>query len=93
MLIVSFFILGGIRDGLSAIETRQCYSRRTLSAFTTTGLTMGSTAELTYPSKLVLIVLMFIGRVGLFSFFAAVILRRSQPPAFVRSAQEDVIVG
>ena len=97
VLIVSFFILGWIQGaGLDAIETRQLFlpiAFETLSAFTTTGLTMGSTADLTYPSKLVLIVLMFIGRVGLFSFFAAVILRRSHPPAFVRSAQEDVIVG
>jgi trk system potassium uptake protein len=97
VLIVSFFVLGAIQGaGLGALETRELFlpiAFETLSAFTTTGLSMGSTSDLTYPSKIVLIVLMFIGRVGLFSFFAAVILRRSQPPAFVRSAQEDVIVG
>ena len=97
VLIVSFFVLGAIQGaGLDAIEARGLFlpiAFETLSAFTTTGLTMGSTTDLATPSKLVLVVLMFIGRVGLFSFFAAVILRRSQPPAFVRSAQEDVIVG
>ncbi|MBA3462400.1 MAG: potassium transporter Trk [Deltaproteobacteria bacterium] len=97
VLIVSFFLLGWIQGaGLNSLETRLLFlpiAFETLSAFTTTGLSMGSTADLAYPSKLLLIVLMFIGRVGLFSFFAAVILRRSQPPAFVRLAQEDVIVG
>jgi trk system potassium uptake protein TrkH len=97
VLIVSFFVLGAIQgSGLDSIQTRELFlptAFETLSAFTTTGLTMGSTADLASPSKLVLVVLMFIGRVGLFSFFAAVILRRSRPTAFVRSAQEDVIVG
>jgi trk system potassium uptake protein TrkH len=97
VLIVSFFIVSAIQAaGLEATHTRGQFlpiAFETLSAFSTTGLSMNFTPELHAPSKLVLIALMFVGRVGLFSFFTAVILRRSAAPAYLRPAQEDVIVG
>jgi trk system potassium uptake protein len=97
VLVVGFFVLGAIQSaGKSALESRSEFlpmAFEVLSAFTTTGLSMNATSDLHTPSKLLLIVLMFIGRVGLFSFFTTLMLRRSQPPAFVRPAQEDVIVG
>ncbi|AXI30606.1 Ktr system potassium uptake protein D [Priestia megaterium] len=37
------------------------------SAFGTTGLSMGITSELSTPGKVVIIILMFIGRIGIFS--------------------------
>ena len=95
--LVSFFALGAIEGaGQAATDTRGLFlpiAFETLSAFTTTGLSMTATADLASPSKIVLIVLMFIGRVGLFSFFTALILRRAASDAYVRPAQEDVIVG
>ena len=95
--LVSFFTLGAIEGaGQAAAETRGLFlpiAFETLSAFTTTGLTMTTTADLAAPSKVMLMLLMFIGRVGLFSFFTALILRRAQSAAYVRPAQEDVIVG
>jgi len=63
-----------------------------VSAFSTVGLSMGATAELTMASKIVIILLMFIGRVGLLAFFSAVFLRRRTAVKF-QPAREDIIVG
>lgn len=97
VLIVTFFALGAIQAiGLHAAETRNQFlpiAFEAVSAFSTVGLSMNLTTELYDASKLILVGLMFIGRVGLLSFFTAMTLRRSQPPAYLRPAQEDVIVG
>lgn len=97
VLLASFFVLSAVESaGTAAATTRQQFlpiAFEAVSAFSTTGLSMNLTATLADTSKLVLVMLMFIGRVGLLSFFTAITLRRSQPPAFNRPAQEDVIVG
>jgi trk system potassium uptake protein TrkH len=97
VLLASFFVFSAIEShGASTNATRQQFlpiAFETVSAFSTTGLSMNLTPTLSTGSKLVLIPLMFIGRVGLLSFFAAVTLRRAHPPAFQRPAQEDIIVG
>jgi trk system potassium uptake protein TrkH len=64
-----------------------------VSAFGTVGLSMGVTANLTTAGKLVIILLMFVGRVGPLSFFAAIALRSAGRPAEFRPAHEDVVVG
>jgi len=64
-----------------------------VSAFGTVGLSMGVTPALTVPGKLIIIVLMFLGRVGPLSFFAAIALRGARRPAGFRPAHEDVVVG
>lgn len=63
------------------------------SAFATVGLSMGTTSVLTAGGKLVVIALMFLGRVGLLSFFSAVLLRRGRVGADYRRASEDLMVG
>ena len=97
VMLVAFFTMSAIESvGTAAAKTRQQFlpiAFETVSAFSTTGLSMNLTPTLADGSKLVLVVLMFIGRVGLLSFFTAVTLRRSVPPSFKRPAQEDVIVG
>lgn len=50
----------------------------TVSAFSTTGLSMGITPELNTLSKLLLTVTMFIGRVGPVTFALALVLRRKK---------------
>jgi trk system potassium uptake protein TrkH len=64
-----------------------------VSAFGTVGLSMGVTPELSTAGKLVIILLMFVGRVGPLSFFAAIALRSAGRPADFRPAHEDLIVG
>jgi len=43
----------------------------TVSAYSTVGLSMGITSQLTTASKWVLVFTMFVGRVGMFSIFRA----------------------
>jgi len=64
-----------------------------VSAFATVGLSMGATGKHGTSGDLITIALMFIGRVGLFSFFAAMMLRRAKPRAKIRLAEEDLFVG
>lgn len=94
--VAAFFVLSSIESaGMTATESRQMFlplAFETVSAFMTTGLSMNVTPQLTLASQILLIALMFIGRVGLFSFFTAIALKRV-PTASVRPAQEDVIVG
>lgn len=95
--LTGFFVLGAIEgSGVSARASRDEFlpiAFEAISAFSTTGLSMGETPKLETASRLVVAAMMFIGRVGLLAFFSAVVLRRSVPPAFLRPAQEDVIVG
>ncbi len=97
ILVASFFVISAIEAvGQDAATSRGQFlpiAFEVVSAFATVGLSMNYTPELEAPSKLIVALLMFIGRVGLFSFFTAVMLRRAQPPAFKRPAQEDLIVG
>ncbi len=66
-------------------------SFETISAFATVGLSIGATAELTAPGKIVVIVLMFVGRVGLLTVAFAIAgkTRRHAP----RYSEENVMVG
>jgi trk system potassium uptake protein TrkH len=64
-----------------------------VSAFNTVGLSLGATGHLETGSRVVLTVLMFIGRVGPLSFAAALALRaraNRQPYSYAR---EDVSIG
>lgn len=97
VLVASFFAISAIEAvGQNSATSRAEFlpiAFEVVSAFATVGLSMNYTPELEGPSKLIVAALMFVGRVGLFSFFTAVMLRRAQPPAFKRPAQEDLIVG
>ncbi|WP_155814923.1 TrkH family potassium uptake protein [Bacillus coahuilensis] len=61
------------------------------SAFGTTGLSLGITSGLSLGGKLVIIVLMFIGRIGIFSFLF--ILRGNRPKENFHYPHERVIIG
>jgi trk system potassium uptake protein TrkH len=62
-----------------------------VSAFATVGLSTGVTAKFTDPGKYLLIALMFIGRVGPITLFAALASRRK--PVRYHYPKEDVLVG
>ncbi|MFA9559537.1 TrkH family potassium uptake protein [Evansella sp. AB-rgal1] len=61
------------------------------SAFGTTGLSMGITPELSTPGKIVIIFLMFIGRIGIFSFLF--IIRGKTTTELYHYPKERVIIG
>jgi len=67
------------------------YAFEATSAFGTVGLSTGITAGLTAASKLLLCVVMFVGRVGSLSFFMLIV--RDAPPSRVRYPEERILVG
>lgn len=62
-----------------------------VSAFATVGLSMGATAGLSWAGKLVIISLMFIGRLGPLTFIYALTQRRRRPA--YRRASERIMLG
>jgi trk system potassium uptake protein len=62
-----------------------------VSAFATVGLSTGVTAQFDDAGKYVLIFLMFVGRVGPITLFAALASRRK--PVYYQYPKEDVLVG
>lgn len=69
------------------------YMFEVVSAFNTVGLTMNLTPELSVPARWLLVVLMFVGRVGPLTFAAAIALERQPGDSEFRYAHEDVVVG
>jgi trk system potassium uptake protein TrkH len=67
------------------------YAFETVSAFGTVGLSLGATGELTAFGKIITIVLMFVGRVGLLTLaFAIAGRRKAHAP---RYAEGNVMIG
>ncbi|MFY0546103.1 TrkH family potassium uptake protein [Brevibacillus sp. H7] len=61
------------------------------SAFGTTGLSMGITPELSTPGKLILIITMVIGRIGIINLL--LFLKRDERPTQYRFPKERVMIG
>jgi trk system potassium uptake protein TrkH len=62
-----------------------------VSAFATVGLSTGITAELSTASKLLIIATMYVGRVGVLLFMAALVGDHS--PSLISYPEEDLLVG
>jgi trk system potassium uptake protein TrkH len=62
------------------------------SAMSTVGLSMGVTPRLTHAGKLLIVTLMFLGRVGPLAVLGAMVIR-GQHRVSMRYAHEDVLVG
>lgn len=67
------------------------YAFETVSGFGTVGLSLGATAELGDPGKIIVIALMFVGRVGLLTLAFTIAGRHQKYPA--RHAEENVMIG
>ena len=63
-----------------------------VSAFATVGLSMGLTPTLSAVSRLILILLMYLGRVGVLTLGVAVLMRHREPPK-MQYPDGDVMVG
>jgi Trk-type K+ transport system membrane component len=61
----------------------------TVSAFSTVGITLGITPGLSFPGKLVIMSVMFIGRVGALTLLFAVVSRAEENP--YRYPSEDIM--
>lgn len=62
-----------------------------VSAFATTGLSAGITGILSIPAKLILVVTMYVGRVGVLVFISAVIGDSS--PSLIEYPEDNLLVG
>lgn len=71
LMLIAIFILS-ITESFSILEL----AFEVFSAFGTTGLSLGITAELSVVGRIVLMIMMFIGRIGIFSFLFLI----SSPP-------------
>lgn len=63
----------------------------TVSAFCTVGLSTGLTAVLSIPGKIIVMLLMFVGRLG--PLTVAMAVARQQPKRTVRYVEEQVMIG
>lgn len=91
-VVAGIFLLASI-DALSGFqETFLLRAFEVVSAFNTVGLSMGATPHLSSLSRWVIIVLMFVGRIGPLSLAAVLRVRLAQRGDF-RLAHEDVVVG
>ena len=91
VLVVFFFLLIAVAPGAQAQTMFLPFMFEATSALSTAGLSMDLTPTLVPEARLVLVVLMFVGRVGLLTAGAALALRRRRMD--MRLAHEDVAVG
>ncbi len=63
------------------------------SALGTVGLTVGITPELSYIGKIIVAIIMFLGRLGPVTIAMALTLRQDINNAVIKHPEEDVIVG
>ncbi|GEM_PF-113287 len=93
----SVFLLGFSQSGTVTLDTgRQDFLPvlfESVSALSNTGLSLNYTPSLTSFSKVVIITLMFIGRVGMLAFFSAISLREQSGDGSFRPAEENVFLG
>lgn len=69
------------------------YMFEAVSAFNTVGLSMGTTDDLDAAGRWIIIMLMYVGRVGPLAIAAAISLSRATTDKGFRYAYEDVLIG
>lgn len=95
LIVMIFFLLLMSQQGSSADDVNRAhfleYLFETVSAFGTVGLSMGVTATLSSTGKLLIILMMLIGRIGVltFSYFIA----RPESRNGVEHAEEGIMIG
>lgn len=67
------------------------YAFESVSGFATVGLSTGATGELTGAGKIIIIALMFVGRVGLLTMAFSIVGRHK--PYAARYAEENIMIG
>lgn len=93
---VTFFAIMVVFSSVIILSYLEPYSLDALifevtSAFGTVGLSLGVTDDLTTFSKIILMILMFIGRVGILTFL--LVFRRKKDPAKFNYPKERMIIG
>jgi len=86
-------VLLGIEGGRGGLFTFDNIFFETFSAFGTVGLSAGLTPLLSGPSRLVIMIVMFAGRVGLMTLSLALAYRAQKNNAKIRYPEERFMVG
>lgn len=64
-----------------------------VSAFGTVGLTLGITSSLSFIGKIIIIILMFIGRLGIITMSVALMLKSEKEKSSIQYPEEKIMVG
>lgn len=88
-LFVNFIVLQTLQTGSGISETSLLFEL--VSAFATVGLSLDITPTLSPEAKMLLIVNMFVGRVGLMTVVASMIKADTRPPS--GKPQEDILLA
>mgnify|MGYP003887446455 CR=1 FL=1 len=78
-------------DGFDLQERFSCILFETVSAFGTVGLSLGTTTKLTQMGKLLLCIVMFIGRLGPLTLMIALAERKREPE--ILYPEEHIMIG
>jgi len=92
VLLLQVTELGGVPHS-AAPERFWALTFEAVSAFNIVGLSMGVTPDLSAAGKLLLVALMFVGRVGPFTLVASMAFAAARRRLHLRYATEDVVVG
>jgi trk system potassium uptake protein TrkH len=92
ILVLQFTELGGVPHHENAGAFLEL-TFEAVSAYNTVGLSLGITPFLTWGGKLIIAILMYVGRIGPLTFAASMMVaaRRTRPR--IRYSTEDVIIG
>jgi trk system potassium uptake protein TrkH len=91
ILISSFILL--ITEKLPLYNGIEYVVFEVISALGTVGLTMGLTPDLTVFGKILLMFLMFIGRIGIMTVIYATISRKKVDEDLIQYPEEEIVVG
>ncbi|MGK7872491.1 MAG: TrkH family potassium uptake protein [Xenococcaceae cyanobacterium] len=86
-VILATFIISFIEDDFNSVKL----FFEVVSAFATVGLSTGITASLSSLAKLILIITMYTGRVGVLILMAAIV--GEPPPSVIQYPEENLLVG
>ncbi|MFV0561056.1 MAG: TrkH family potassium uptake protein [Enterococcus sp.] len=92
LCVISIMILS-VTETIPATSGIEYVAFEVFSAFGTVGLTMGLTPNLTIFGKLLIITLMYIGRVGVLTVGFSLITRARKTEASYKYPEESVIIG
>ena len=90
MYMITFFI-GAVLLSLIEDFSFEALLFEAVSAMGTVGLSLGITPELSVAGKMILVILMFWGRVGILSFFA--ILIKEEKKVEIHFAEVNIPIG
>lgn len=93
LVMAASLTLMAIESGHGGLFTSENILYEVVAAFGTAGLSTGITPHLSAASRIVLMVVMFVGRIGLMTLVIALTSRAGQMPSGIRYPEERFMVG